>query len=151
MKSKNKYSSVFKFVRRGLFALMFVGLLSPGCGKRAVDGRPTPVPTSGVVLYNNEPCADAKIVFAPQDHQYSAIAQTDSNGKFRLQTFDPGDGAVAGNFKVVVAKFEAVDLPDGGFRETSFIPEKYADPQTSGLTAVVPEKGTSDITLNLTD
>jgi hypothetical protein len=79
-----------------------------------VNGRPNPVPVSGTVLYKQQPCADAKIVFASQDHQYAAYAQTDGSGRFTLQMFDPADGAIPGHFKVVVTKFEVKELPDGG-------------------------------------
>jgi hypothetical protein len=145
-----KYFRNIDAARVGLLALLVVSMALTGCGT-SVDGRPTPVAASGVVFYKKEPCANAKVLFAPEDHQYTAVGQTDSSGRFRLQTFDPGDGAVPGNFKVVVSKFEAVDLPNGGFRETFFLPQKYRNPQTSGLKAVVPENGTQDITIDLTE
>jgi hypothetical protein len=122
-----------------------------GCGNGSVDGRPTPVPVSGTVLFNSQPCDGAKVVFSPQDHTYAAVGQTDAQGRFSLQTFEAGDGAVAGNFKVVVSKFEAIDLPNGGFKETFFLPQRYRDSETSGLMATVPEDGTDKITIELVD
>jgi hypothetical protein len=134
-----------------LLLLVIAVLGTIGCGNRTVDGRPTPVPVSGTVLYNSQPCDGAKVVFAPQDHSYASVGQTDAQGRFSLQTFESGDGAVAGNFKVVVSKFEAIDLPDGGFRETFFLPQRYRDPEKSGLVATVPKDGTDQITIELVD
>ena len=137
--------------RFSVLILLLTIFISIGCGKQTVDGRPQPVPVSGVVKYKQEACADAQLVFAPEDHQYAAYARTDSQGRFQLQTFDPGDGAVPGRFKVVVTKFEAIDLPDGGFKETFFLPEKYRNAETSGLTATVPPEGTNTIEIDLVD
>ncbi|MEX0793876.1 MAG: carboxypeptidase-like regulatory domain-containing protein [Pirellulaceae bacterium] len=134
------------------WGLIVLSLLSQGgCGKRVVEGRPALVKVSGTVFYNQAPCSDARVVFSPQNHQYAAAAKTDQQGRFTLQTFDPGDGAVPGEYKVVVSKFEAVDLPGGGFKETFFLPGKYRDPQTSGLTATIPEAGTNDVRIELDD
>ena len=90
-------------------------------------------------------------MFAPQDHQYAAVGQTDSNGRFELQTFEPQDGAVPGQYKIAVTKFEVIDLPNGGIKVTFFLPGMYRDPASSGLTAVVPPEGTNDLKLELVD
>ncbi|MGE0757428.1 MAG: hypothetical protein AB7F89_02805 [Pirellulaceae bacterium] len=140
-----------KRIQHGAFSFAIVLGMLCGCGERGVDGRPTPVPVSGTVLYNQQPCADAQVVFAPQDHNHAAVGKSDSSGRFVLQTFEPGDGAVPGRFRVVVTKFEAIDTPDGGFKETFFLPQKYRDAETSGLTAVVATDGANDIQLELVD
>lgn len=131
----------------GLCCVMF----SAGCTDPNLAGRPQPVPVSGRVLYNGEACPDAKVVFMPQDHQYAAVAQTDASGRFSLQTFEPKDGAVPGNFKVVVSKFEAIDLPNGGFKETFLLPQRYRDPDKSGLQASVTDSGGDDWQFELVD
>lgn len=125
--------------------------VAPGCGNDAADGRPTPVVASGTVFYKQQPSAGAKVMFAPQDHQYAAVGQTDSNGRFELQTFEPQDGAVPGQYKIAVTKFEVIDLPNGGIKENFFLPGKYRDPATSGLTAVVPLEGTNDLRIDLVE
>ena len=104
-----------------------------------------------MVLYKQKPSEGAKVMFSPQNHQYAAVGQTDSNGRFTLQTFEPNDGAVPGDYKIAVTKFEVVELPNGGMKETFFLPGKYRDPNTSGLTAVVPPKGAKDLKLELLD
>lgn len=126
-------------------------LVALGCGKETVDGRPTPVAVSGTVFYKQQPSVGAKVMFAPQDHQYAAVGQTDSNGRFKLQTFEPADGAVPGKFKIAVTKFEVIDLPNGGIKENFFLPGKYRDPAKSGLTAVVPPEGTDALKFELVE
>ncbi len=126
-------------------------LFALGCGKESVDGRPTPVAVSGTVFYKQQPSAGAKVMFAPQDHQYAAVGQTDKNGRFKLQTFEPADGAVPGKFKIAVTKFEVIDLPNGGIKENFFLPGRYRDPATSGLSAVVPPEGTDVLKLELVE
>jgi hypothetical protein len=116
-----------------------------------VDGRPVPVAVSGIVYYKKQPCEGAKIMFAPENHQYAAVGQTDAQGRFHLQTFDPQDGAVPGQFKIAVTKFEVIDLPNGGIKENFFLPGKYRDPEKSGLTAVVPENGTHELRFELSE
>lgn len=138
-----------KRVLRFLVAITLV--VSLGCGNDAGNGRPTPVVASGTVFYKQQPSAGAKVMFAPQDHQYAAVGQTDSNGRFELQTFEPQDGAVPGQYKIAVTKFEVIDLPNGGIKENFFLPGKYRDPATSRLTAVVPPEGTNDLKLELVD
>jgi hypothetical protein len=132
--------------------LFVVGLAClAGCGRKSADGRPTLVPVSGQVLVNKQPSEGARVVFSPDGHAYAAAAVTDAEGRFELQTFDPGDGAVPGNYKVMVSKFEVIDRPDGGVDENHFLPEKYRNPAASGLTAVVTESGPNDITLDLVE
>jgi hypothetical protein len=52
---------------------------------------------------------------------------------------------------VVVSKFEAVDLPNGGFKETFLLPQKYRDPEKSGLQASISQDGVSDLRFDLND
>ena len=122
-----------------------------GCGKQVVDGRPALVKVSGTVFHNHEPCSEARVVFAPKNHSYAATAKTDSQGKFTLQTFDPEDGAVPGEYHVAVSKFEVIDLPGGGIKETFLLPQKYRNARLSGLTAAIPAGGTDDIRIELND
>ena len=89
---------------------------------------------------------------------------TDASGSYTLTTFSAGDGAVAGDHKVTVTKTDrpVVDAKsDGSVADTgdepeeqqgrngskkggepeNLLPEKYASPETSGLTATVSESG----------
>jgi hypothetical protein len=139
--------------------LLFVssGLLS-GCGGSQDANRPDRVPASGVVLYKGDPVEGATVVFAPQDHSHSAAARTGPDGRFQLRTFQPGDGAVPGNFKVTVTKIEVSSQgpPASDDEERPepqqkwLLPQNYGSAESSGLTAPVTADGTNEFTFELT-
>jgi hypothetical protein len=139
-------------LRTYAIALLFVfGLFfSPGCGPQSNNGRPKPVPVKGLVLVDDEPSEGTRVVFVPQGHNYAAAGKTDASGRFTLQTFDAGDGAVPGDYKIIVSNFEVIENPNGTVTETHFLPENYRNPETSGLTAVVSETSPNEVTLILT-
>ena len=115
-----------------------------GCGRSTDTDRPRTVPVLGTVTHNGQPLAGASVTFLRTDGQPSAVGRTDSNGRYSLTTFEPGDGAIPGEYGVQVVKYEEPDSPpeDG---ETpplkSLIPEKYTTVANSGLTATVGEGG----------
>ena len=124
-------------------------LFLTGCG-RASDARPRPVPVVGYVLVDGEPLEGTRVVFSPEDHQYAAAGKTDAEGRFQLQTFAANDGAVPGNYKVIASNFIVIENPNGSVTETHYLPAKYRDPTTSGLTAVVEDHGPNELTFELT-
>ena len=130
--------------------LCLLPLVLSACGKKSVDGRPEMVPVAGTVLFNGQPSQGATVVFAPEGHQYAATAKTDLSGRFELMTFDPGDGAVPGDYKVTVSLCEVIPLAGGAIREEHHLPKRYLDFQTSGLTATVAAEGPNDVRLELT-
>lgn len=89
-----------------VFSLIFLlgtGTLA-GCGT-ATDANQQPVyPVTGTVTMFGAPLADAMVAFAPLESQPTAIGRTDSEGKFVLTSYDYGDGAAEGKFKVVINK-----------------------------------------------
>lgn len=129
--------------------LCLLPLLLSACGKRSVEGRPELVPVAGMVLFDGQPSQGATVVFAPEGHQFAATAKTDGAGRFELMTFDPGDGAVPGNYKVTVSLCEVIPLAGGAIREEHHLPKRYLDFETSGLTATVTAEGPNDIRLEL--
>ena len=123
--------------------------LLTGCGKTVVPGRPETAPVTGQVLADGEPLKECRLVFAPQDHQYAAAGITDEAGRFSLQTFEPGDGAVPGKFKIMVMKFTVVENPNGSVTETHFLPDTYRDPAASGLGTIVKKGESNEVTLQI--
>lgn len=75
-----------------------------GCGTGADAGRQPVYPVTGTVTMFGAPLTDAMVAFAPLESQPTAIGRTDSTGKFVLTSYDYGDGAAEGKFKVVVNK-----------------------------------------------
>jgi hypothetical protein len=119
-----------------------------GCGKR--DSGLTLVHVEGVVTLDGKPVEGATLFFAPAKGP-SAKADTDKNGKFRLMTNRPGDGAVAGEFQVSIAKFvlDPATANDPVPAMKNELPDKYNSPATSGLTATINASGNKPLVFEL--
>jgi hypothetical protein len=83
---------------RGGLALAFL-LLAWGCGSAK------PVKVEGIVLLDGKPVEGATVSFVPDGETgRPADALTGPDGVFRLNTFSPEDGALPGDYRVVVIK-----------------------------------------------
>jgi len=87
-----------------LLAIGCVVFSVAGCGGSSDPGRVPVYPASGSVTLFGAPLAGATVAFAPSAGQPTAIGTTDSSGNFTLTTYEFGDGAAAGNFRVVISK-----------------------------------------------
>ncbi len=134
-------------------------LVIAGCGRqkdRWLAARPSTAPARGEVTFQGKPLEGAIVVFQPTaPGGIGASAVTDVQGKFELRTFPPDVGAVPGRYAVSVMK---TAMPSGGtggaddpspIQAISLIPEKYALPTMSDLSANIPEEGTEDLVFHL--
>ncbi len=136
-----------------LFALPACMLLGCASGED-VSGRPATEVAGGIVTLDGSPVVDATVTFNPEANDgHSAFARTDAEGQFQLMTFEPEDGAVAGEYIVTITKYastpveaEATEenyVPPGapGYKEPeppkNDLPAKYSAMHTSDLRAVV--------------
>jgi hypothetical protein len=142
--------------------LVTVGIVVTGCSN---SSRPPTYPVTGTVTSQGKPVAGATVTFVPTGTEgEAASAITDSEGKYALTTWDAGDGARPGEYRVKVSKQEqqAVD-PSKMVRNLSIeeeqkiyvektkpappakrlIPSKFENDQTSGLVHKVEEKPTT--------
>ncbi len=158
------------------FLLAVVGMAAcmqaTGCSNTWNDRwrrmMPPTYAAGGTVTYRGKPLDGATVIFHPRDGvsppRRAATGLTDASGHFTLTTVKPGDGAVAGAFLVSVQKTTAeipgaVSVPPDEFgafplgadptTATSLIPEMYALPETSGLTAEVRPHGRNQFTFAL--
>lgn len=101
-----------------VMSICAVSLLISGCGGGGTAGRKTAYPVSGTIKFLGVPVIGAVVSFTPQDGQPAAVGRTDDSGNYFLTTYESADGAVAGNFAVVVMKFDSPvvseDLEDEG-------------------------------------
>lgn len=101
-------------------------------------------PAEGTVTLDGKPVADAGMIFTPVDGGPPGTGSTDAQGRFKLRTVN-SDGAKVGEHRVTITKQETRGL--GPFGPTSpegikviwHVPQKYSNPETSGLTATVPD------------
>ncbi len=159
----------------GCAALLGLSVLAAGCGKGKTGERPKTFPVSGTVTMKGQPVPDAQVVFQAQGKTPSATGFTEANGKYTLMTFEANDGALPGQYAVAIFKYDqpaAAASGGSGSAETSMggmptdyvppgmaapaqaagpknlLPAKYADAQSSGLTATVKE-GTNELNFTL--
>ncbi len=146
---------------------LFVIVAFAGCG----SSQPSTYPVTGTVTYQGKPLEGANVGFSATDENTrGAIGVTDSQGKYSLTTFEKGDGAMAGTFKVTVSKFDGPapapvemadpsadtgsEMPADYKPETTaaapapknLLPQQYFRPQTTPLSFTVePGQNTFDI------
>lgn len=154
------------------FLLLFAMTLLIGCGD---DTKLEKV--SGTVSYAGMPLSGASVVFLPvASDGYLATGTTDEKGHYLLsaprKTRGIGQGALAGEYRVVISCREIIPDPDqlayeqgsityaelqvrhrknAGRRPKarSLIPERYASSDSSGLLAAVESGKTNEIDFEL--
>ena len=140
-----------------LSILATVGIVLTGCSN---SSRPPTYPVTGTVTMQGKPVAGAVITFVPTSNEgEAASAISDSDGKYALTTWRPGDGARPGEYRVKVSKQEqqtvdpskmvknlSIEEEQKIYVESkkprppakSLIPSKYQDESSSGLSHTVP-------------
>jgi hypothetical protein len=163
-----------RFLQSSIPLLAAVLLSVTGCGDGTV--KLGTVPVTGTVTQGGKPVEGAMVTFSPDGRGHAAAGTTDASGKFSLTTQISGDGAVPGTYKVMVSKFEQTAQPmtaeddidaayaaaeaagqdisaSGAGRPAAgpknLVPDKYASPTTSGLTATVAETGENNFSFEL--
>ena len=155
--------ATLRLLASGLVFALTVGFMV-GCG-----GTENPYPvykTTGVIMHNNKPLGYATVIFYPEDETMQAAhAMTEEDGSFTLTTFDEGDGAGAGNYKVTVERMEGADEPfeptpidqdeseafseEGARIPKSVIPTDYGDPEQTSLEAQVTADGDNEFSFTI--
>ncbi len=80
-------------------------LAAPGCSAKISK-------VEGIVLLDDKPLEGASVEFIPVDESKSKAANgfTGSDGVFYLTTYTSGDGALPGEYKVVIKKADPASL-----------------------------------------
>jgi hypothetical protein len=116
--------------------------LAQGCG----DGRIARYPVKGSVVVDGQPAGGALVVFCPTEGAKELMRErpygwTNELGVYRLQTFEPGDGAPAGTFNIIVRWLGDGTTPsrddDRAGGSVDRLHGRYTNPQESGLSYTV--------------
>jgi hypothetical protein len=121
-------------------------VLGAGCAK---DRHEPTFPVQGQVLVKGKPAAGAVVLLVPlarldDPEALKPRGITDGEGKFRLTTYERGDGAPAGEYAVTVRwpkrTKSALDEDDGRARlgpPPDVLGGRYSNPKRSSLTLTI--------------
>jgi hypothetical protein len=139
-------------------------LASAGCGNQNLSK------VDGVVTLDGVPLSRATVSFMPVGEGRAASGLTDGNGYFRLSTFRTDDGALAGDYRVIVVlddterqpyttdeekKAARIAMSPQGKKKQAEqkskkprqVPEIYSDINKTPLKEVVPTNGKIELAL----
>jgi len=132
-------------------------LLQSGC--RPSGDAPPLARISGVVLLDGQPLTHGSVQFTPDRARGTsgrmALGKIGPDGHFTMTTQSEGDGVQVGFHKVGIQCFEQAangQSEAGGpppKPPKSLVPEKYTDPETSGLTIEVHAGSNQDALFEL--
>lgn len=152
--------------------MLAVAAISSGCRPAMQPPRST-YPVTVTVRFHGREVAGATVMLAPRGEGYASQGLTNERGQATLSTFRPGDGAVPGEYGVAVLKYDTqidptLSMPDPADKQAyqeaceqllaagrniyvhkPRLPERYADPGSSGLAATVTATDRNLVTLEL--
>lgn len=111
-----------------------------GCGERLPDT----IRVRGRVTYQGKPLSEGTIAFHPagppgRQLYRPAVGVLAEDGTYQLQSFRHGDGIMPGEYAVVIESYASRPTAEDSDRPLKWwIPQKYGNPATSGLTATIP-------------
>lgn len=131
----------------GWFGVLVAAALAGGCSATG------PQPVEGMVVWEDgspaTELATAQVVLDLPAKQTSSRGSVKPDGSFRLTTFRPDDGALAGDYKVMVLQVARKTMPNDNTRlMPGALDSRYADPSTTDLTATI-KPGVNKITLKV--
>ena len=143
---------------RRAFTVMIASLLCcavlSGCGKSSGTGT---VPAAGIVTFGGKPLAGANVIFYPASATNPGLASqavTDNEGRFQLGTYAGGGkfkpGVAPGQYLVAITKLDTASISSTLGPPKSLLPNKYASPKTSKLTADVSADRENNFEFSLT-
>lgn len=109
-------------------AVVFLAF-SQGCGEKMPDGPRVPTfPVVGKILVDGKPPETLSVNLEPQFEKPGIIpasaAFTDKEGKFAISTFESGDGAPAGKYKLTFM-WGQINLLNGQYGGPDKLKGKY--------------------------
>jgi hypothetical protein len=126
-----------------LLAIAWLTLGSSACNKSSIKLYPV----RGQVFYKNQPATSAQIVLQPQEQsgagdakapQPMAHGTVGADGSFALRTEPYGEGAVPGNYNVLITWYDT--NPKDPEKPINKLPLKYADQSKPAIQVTVKEE-----------
>jgi hypothetical protein len=129
-------------------ALVLTGLLG-GCAGTG------PYPVEGIVQWEDgspaKELVNAIVIFDLPEKATKAQGNVQADGTFRLTTNKPNDGALPGEYKVLIIEVgrKALGGPDASAIAPGHMDSRYSDPSTTDLKATVEKRSDNKITLTV--
>ena len=135
-------------------------LFTLGCNRGA--DVPQTYSVQGTVIYQGRVVEGAQVSFVAMsagEDQRGASGTTDAEGLYTLRTYVGGrqsaDGALPGEYSVGILALDSANLgrgkPSTSTRPKNLLPDRYADPKSSGLSATVLEEQGQQFDFNLSE
>jgi len=133
-----------------LVVLACASLVPVACGSTG----PNMARVTGKVTYQGKPVPKGSVTFvSTAEGGRNATGQLDPEGNYTLQTEQPGDGALVGDYLVTIYAHDEPILdyiPKKPIPPKILTPTKYEKVETSGLKATV-KSGSNKFDFDLTD
>jgi hypothetical protein len=136
---------MYKCPASAVLITVVVSFALTGCG----DGQIARYPVKGTVLVDGKPVAGALVIYCPVEGPPELMRErpygrTDAQGVYELRTLEPGDGAPAGKYNIMVRWLTGGSDSenrgdDRGSPVTDRLGGRYTNPETSGLSYTVVE------------
>ena len=114
---------------------ILAGVLLSGCSERPV--WEVAYPAKGVLTLRGKPVANADIVLFPEDSSWPETvrprARTTADGTFEVWTYEQGDGAPAGSYRVTLVRHEVGFSGEAVVAKPNDLPRQYERPDSNDL------------------
>ena len=133
--------------RAFLFSVILVAIA--GCGGE--DG-PVAYPVKGMVTFQGKPVTQGSILFTSTNPELpGANGRLGADGSYQLTTREQGDGAAAGEYKVIIRAFDGPEQPSdtSSAPPRPLVPLKYTKPGSTPLTKTVKKQELNRIDFEL--
>jgi hypothetical protein len=121
-----------------------------GCG----ESLPRTIPVHGKVTWQGKPLGTGSITFQPVESELGtplrpACGCLNPDGTYRLSTFRTHDGAMPGQYAVVITSYTTNPPVDPTAAPPKWlIPEKYGRTDASGLSATISPDASGELELD---
>ena len=123
-----------------LFSVAILLAIAIGCSPQGPPRTPT-FPVTGQVYVDGQPAAEQAVFFTntngvDKNQPTFSTANTDAEGKFKVSTYESGDGIPEGTYAVTFM-WGQVNLMTMSYGGPDKLNDRYSDPETSTFKVTV--------------
>lgn len=131
-----------------LFSVAILLAIAIGCSPQGPPRTPT-FPITGQVYVDGQPAAELAVFFTntngvDKNQPTFSTANTDAEGKFKVSTYESGDGIPEGTYAVTFM-WGQVNLMTMSYGGPDKLNDRYSDPETSTFKVTVKRGEPADM------